>query len=45
MLADGVVSLEGLAPTRVPIAQAPEGYALLHAPGRPPTVLFTYEPA
>jgi threonine dehydrogenase-like Zn-dependent dehydrogenase len=45
MLADGAIVLDGLAPTRVPIAAAPEGYDLLHTPGRPPTVMFTYDPA
>ena len=43
MVAQGAIDLSGLAPTRIPIAQAPEGYALLHTPTRPPTVMFTYE--
>jgi hypothetical protein len=29
----------------VPIAAAPEGYALLRSPDRPATVLFTYDGA
>ena len=42
MLSDGRISLDALAPTRVPIEDAPKGYALLHTPDRPPTVMFTY---
>jgi threonine dehydrogenase-like Zn-dependent dehydrogenase len=45
LLADGAVSLDGLAPAHVPIAAAPEGYALLRSPDRPATVLFTYDGA
>lgn len=42
LVAEGVISLDGLAPARVPIADAPEGYALLRSPDRPATVVFTY---
>ena len=42
LLAEGKIDLSELAPTRVPIADAPKGYDLLHTPNRPPTVMFTY---
>jgi threonine dehydrogenase-like Zn-dependent dehydrogenase len=42
LVAEGVISLDGLAPARVPITDAPEGYALLRSPDRPATVVFTY---
>ena len=38
----GVISLAELAPTRVPIDDAPRAYEMLRAPDRPPTVLIDY---
>ncbi len=43
LLADGKVDVEALAPDRVPIANAPEAYALLRSSDRPATVLLTFE--
>jgi threonine dehydrogenase-like Zn-dependent dehydrogenase len=43
LLAEGKVDLSGLAPIRVPFADAPRAYDILHGPDRPPTVIFTYE--
>jgi threonine dehydrogenase-like Zn-dependent dehydrogenase len=42
LLAEGKVSVESLAPVRVPIAEAPRAYDMLHRPDRPPTVMLTY---
>lgn len=43
LLAEGKVEVASLAPTRVPFADAPHAYDLLHRPDRPPTVLLTYD--
>ena len=43
LLSEGRVSLDGLAPVRIPIGEAEKGYELLHTPERPPTVMFTYD--
>ncbi len=43
LLAEGRINLDGLAPVRVPIADAARGYDLLHQVDRPPTVMFTYD--
>lgn len=45
LLAEGKVEVASLAPVRVPFAEAPRAYDLLHRPDRPPTVLLTYDPA
>lgn len=45
LLAEGKVEVNSLAPTRVPFADAPQAYDLLHRPDRPPTVLLTYDNA
>ena len=42
LLAEGKVAVAPLAPVRVPLAEAPRAYDLLHSPDRPPTVLLTY---
>jgi len=41
MMAEGKLSTVGLA-TQFPFATAPDGYALLHTPERPPTIQFVY---
>ena len=41
LMAEGKLSTAGLA-TRFPVAKAPDGYALLHTPERPPTIQFVY---
>lgn len=38
----GAVTLDELAPARVPIADAPSAYETLMSPGRPPTVILDY---
>jgi threonine dehydrogenase-like Zn-dependent dehydrogenase len=43
LLSEDKIKLDGLAPVRVPIAEAPRAYDLLHTPERPPTVMLTYE--
>ena len=42
LIAEGRVDVDSLAPVRIPIADAPEAYALLQSAERPPTVLLTY---
>ena len=42
LLSDERVSVDGLAPVRVPLADAPHAYDMLMRPDRPPTVLLTY---
>lgn len=41
LMVQGRLRTEGLA-TQVPFADAPDGYALLHTPQRPPTIQFVY---
>jgi len=42
MISTGAVSVDELAPIRVPIAEAPRAWELLTTPQRPPTVLIDY---
>ncbi|MBI5880437.1 MAG: zinc-binding alcohol dehydrogenase [Chloroflexi bacterium] len=42
LLSESRVSVEALAPVRVPLAEAPRAYELLKSADRPPTVLLTY---
>ena len=42
LIAEGKIDVGPLAPVRIPIDRAPEAYALLRSPERPPTVLLTY---
>jgi len=42
LVAEGKVDVGPLAPIRIPLARAPEAYALLRSAERPPTVLLTY---
>jgi threonine dehydrogenase-like Zn-dependent dehydrogenase len=42
LLAEGTVTVDELAPIRLPVTEAPAAYDLLHRPGRPPTVMLTY---
>jgi len=42
LVAEGKIDLEGMAPVRMPLENAPEAYDLLRSPQRPPTVLLTY---
>jgi threonine dehydrogenase-like Zn-dependent dehydrogenase len=42
LLAEGAVDVTPLAPTRIPLAEAPRAYELLRSADRPPTVLLTY---
>lgn len=41
LMAEGKLSTAGLA-TQCPLGKAPDGYALLHTPERPPTIQFVY---
>lgn len=42
LLSIGAVTVDELAPIKVPIAEAPRAWELLTAPGRPPTVVIDY---
>jgi len=41
LMTEGKLSIAGLA-TQFPLGKAPDGYALLHTPQRPPTIQFVY---
>ena len=41
-LSIGAVTVDELAPVKVPIADAPSAYEMLTKPGRPPTVVLDY---
>ena len=43
LIAEGAVDVDPLSPVRIPLENAPDAYALLRSPERPPTVLLTYE--
>ncbi len=45
LLAEGKVSVASLGSVRMPMTDAPRAYEMLDAPGRPPTVVFTYSEA
>ena len=42
LMAEGKLSTSGLA-AQFPFAKAPDGYALLRTPERPPTIQFVYD--
>jgi threonine dehydrogenase-like Zn-dependent dehydrogenase len=45
LIAEGKLEVGPLAPIKIPVERAPDAYALLRSPERPPTVLLTYQNA